>query len=51
MVSEEIDDVEAVKGNATQLLLTLLLAVGEEMDDTENDAVCGEDNAAQLLLM
>jgi hypothetical protein len=51
-VSEDIGDVEAVKGNAAKLLLTLLLAVGEDIDDIEavkNDAVCGEENAAQLL--
>ena len=51
-VSEDIDDVEAVKGNAAQLLLILLLAVGEDIDDIEavkRDAVCDEENAAQLL--
>ena len=48
-VSEDI--VEAVKGNAAQLLLILLLAVGEDIDDIEavKDAICGEENAAQLL--
>jgi hypothetical protein len=53
-VSEDIDDVEAVKGNAAQLLLILLLAVSEDIDDIEavkTDAVCGEENAAQLLLI
>ena len=50
-VSEDIDDVEAVKGN---VLLILLLAVGEDIDDIEavkKDAVCDEENAAQLLLI
>ena len=53
-VSEDIDDVEAVKGNVVQLLLILLLAVSEDIDDIEavkKDAVCGEENAAQLLLI
>ena len=50
-VSEDIDDVEAVKGNAAQLLLTLLLAVGEDIEAIKRDAVCGEENAAQLLPM
>ena len=53
-VSEDIDDVEAVKGNAAQLLLILLLAVSEDIDDIEavkKDAFCGEENAAQLLLI
>jgi hypothetical protein len=53
-VSEDIDDVEAVKGNAAQLLLILLLAVSEVIDCIEavkEDAVCGEDNTAQLLLI
>ena len=55
-VGEDIDDVEAVKGNAvcdeensTELLLIVLLegiAVSEDIDDVE--AVKG--NAAQLLL-
>ena len=48
-VSEDIDD-EAVKGNAAQLLL----AASEDIDDTEavkKDTVCGEENAAQLLLI
>jgi hypothetical protein len=51
-VDEDIDDVEAVKENAAQLLLMLLLAVGEDIDGIEavmKDAVCGEENAAQLL--
>jgi hypothetical protein len=53
-VSEDIDDVEAVKGNAAQLLLILLLAVDEDIDGieaVEKDAICGEENAAQLLLI
>ena len=48
------EDIEAVKGNAAQLLLILLLAVSEDIDDIETvkkDAVCGEENAAQLLLI
>ena len=51
-VGGDIDDVEAVKGNAAQLLLILLLAVGEGIDDIEavkRDAVCDEENTAQLL--
>ena len=47
-VSEDIDDVEAVKGN---VLLILLLAVGEDIEAIKRDAVCGEENAAQLLPM
>ena len=53
-VSEDIDDVEAARGNAAQLLLILLLVVGENIDDIEvvkKDAACGEENAAQLLLI
>ena len=53
-VSEDIDDVEAVKGNAAQLLLLLLLTVVEDIDGIEavkGDAVCGEENAAELLLI
>ena len=48
----DIDDVEDIKGNAAQLLLILLLAVSEDIDGIEavkKDAVCGEENAAQLL--
>jgi hypothetical protein len=50
-VSEDIDDVESVKGNPAQLLLTLLPAVGEDIEDIETDTVCDEENAAQLLLI
>ena len=52
MVREDIDDVEAVKGNAAQLLLILLLTVGEGIDGIEavkRDAVCGEEIVVQLL--
>ena len=61
-VGEDIDDIEAVKGNAVcdeenaaELLLIVLLegiAVSEDIDGIEavkKDAVCGEENAAQLL--
>ena len=51
-VSENTDDVEAVRGNVAQLLLILLLAVSEDIEDikvVKKDTVCGEENAAQLL--
>ena len=63
-VGEDIDDVEAVKGdavcsegNTAQLLLIVLLegmAVGEDVDGVEavkENAVCGEENVTELLLV